>query len=245
MSWPNGQGSSYQTTIDFGRALYPKHITIRYLLPSGSLRVQGASLIDDRSYRWGGAPLSEALTVDWRLELVNSGDLKVYRNRNVLPRAFIVHRSRVVTEPDVALQSAAGDLRRVVVLESAPPEIESLPATGEPVDERVQVVSYEPEHIVVTARLTRPGHLLLTDAYYPGWTAQVDGIDTEILPADVLFRAVPLSAGEHTIEFRYQPDSFARGLLLTVLSLGVVLMLLLYRAFGGRFRLWMRRTVQA
>jgi len=59
------------------------------------------------------------------------------------------------------------------------------------------------------------GLLVLTDTYYPGWRAFVDGREEHIVSADYLFRGVPLAAGKHSVEFVYAPDSFRIGLLLS------------------------------
>ena len=68
----------------------------------------------------------------------------------------------------------------------------------------------------------QPGYLVLTDAYYPGWTATVDGQPAEIERADIMFRAVKVPAGQHRVELRYQPQSFSLGLLI---SIGTVVVL--------------------
>jgi uncharacterized membrane protein YfhO len=76
------------------------------------------------------------------------------------------------------------------------------------------------------------GFLVLSDVWYPGWKARVDGMDTPILRANYLFRAVPVSNGEHTVEMIYQPPSFLAGLavtLLAILGLGIT-----YRLSGNR-----------
>lgn len=57
-----------------------------------------------------------------------------------------------------------------------------------------------------------PGYLLLTDAYYPGWTATVDGQPVLIMRADVMFRAVALPVGAHQAAFTYAPRSVTVGL---------------------------------
>jgi len=53
--------------------------------------------------------------------------------------------------------------------------------------------------------------LVLSDAFYPGWTAEVDGMLTEILPANVAGRAVPLGPGHHRVGFRYHTPGLAVG----------------------------------
>ncbi|MES2640391.1 MAG: hypothetical protein V4850_12940 [Myxococcota bacterium] len=79
----------------------------------------------------------------------------------------------------------------------------------------------------VTVRASGPGTLVLADTWYPRWTATVDGVATEILRADVTVRAVPLSEGEHTVVFRFDPGVpgvalwLAVGVLAGVVAVGV------------------------
>jgi len=89
---------------------------------------------------------------------------------------------------------------------------------------QAEIVDYKNNNVTIRASLNGPGILVLADSFYPGWKAYVDGKETEILPADFLFRAVPLSRGEHMVIFRYQPRSFAIGLSLSLVTLaGLIL----------------------
>ena len=56
-----------------------------------------------------------------------------------------------------------------------------------------------------------PGFVVLTDSWYPGWEARVDGKEVPILHADVLFRAVAVPAGRSRVEFDFRPRSVALG----------------------------------
>ena len=80
------------------------------------------------------------------------------------------------------------------------------------------MASFGPHHVTVTARLGGPGWLVMTEAYYPGWSASVDECDTPIALAYGLFRAVPLEAGRHRVEFRYRPQSLRRGAMLSLVG---------------------------
>jgi uncharacterized membrane protein YfhO len=67
----------------------------------------------------------------------------------------------------------------------------------------------------------------LTDAYYPGWQASLNGRPVDILPVDILFRAVPVPAGEHTLVYEFKPRSVylgagISGLALLALVVGLV-----------------------
>ena len=80
-----------------------------------------------------------------------------------------------------------------------------------------------PERIIVETDATRPGILVLTDTFYPGWRVTVDDTPADLLRANYLFRGVYVPAGVHRIEFTYHPAPFQRGLLVSSLALAVVL----------------------
>ena len=72
------------------------------------------------------------------------------------------------------------------------------------------------------------GWLVLADTHFPGWQATIDGDPVEIFPANYLFRAVPVPAGSHQVEFRYGPASFRLGLVLFGIGLVALLGLALW-----------------
>ena len=81
-----------------------------------------------------------------------------------------------------------------------------------------EIPSYEAsgsgEHLYVQIETegVRPAVVVLTDAYYPGWEARVDGERVPLLRADFLFRGIAVSAGSHRIELDYRPGSLRLGL---------------------------------
>ncbi len=77
--------------------------------------------------------------------------------------------------------------------------------------DQVTIISYEPERVIIEANLASEGYLILTDTCYPGWRARVDGKESSIIRANLLFRAISLSAGQHRVEFSYEPASLKVG----------------------------------
>jgi uncharacterized membrane protein YfhO len=77
---------------------------------------------------------------------------------------------------------------------------------------------------------------VVTDTYYPGWRAFVDGVERPIYPADVAFRGVLLPPGRHTVEMRYEPLSFRAGLAVSAAALAVTAGLAMYGLAGRRRR---------
>jgi hypothetical protein len=164
--------------------------------------------------------LADGATDSWRRVFVQPvmGDafLNAYENTHVLPRAVLFSQYRIVGSRNHALEfplEAGIDPRQQVAIELppgiAPPAASPLAATaGE-----ARVTAYEPERIVVKAAVEGAGEwLVLSEVVFPGWTASVDGRETEVARADGLFRAVWLPAGAHEVVFRYRPRSLWLGL---------------------------------
>ena len=63
--------------------------------------------------------------------------------------------------------------------------------------------------------------MVLSDTYYPGWRAFVDGVERPILRANHVFRAVVVPAGAQEVVFSYEPDSFRYGLLVSVAAVAL------------------------
>ncbi len=158
---------------------------------------------------------------DEALELVgvyNSG-AHLYENRQTMPRAFIVSGYAVVKGDFWGvlnwMRGPDFDPTTMVVLMETPDApagpVESISATAE-------VVSYEAARVVVEAESDGPGWLVLSDTYYPGWEATVDGRSTPIYQANGSVRAVRLPEGKHEIVFCFRPRSFYWGALISAVS---------------------------
>lgn len=86
----------------------------------------------------------------------------------------------------------------------------------------VDIHKYTDREVVVETSSGVPKLLFISDNYYPGWKATVDGDEVKILRANYTFRAVPLTPGEHTVVFYYDSAVFKLGVVVSVLSLGVL-----------------------
>jgi uncharacterized membrane protein YfhO len=213
--WPdNSKGSDYIAHLEFGKALVPRQISIEYLAPAGWLHLQSLSLIDDRTATFWPVVVS----TEGQFRLVHSGDVKIYENLDSLPRAFVVHRTRVLDDEAAIATMKDPSFRpeKEVILAPGGQEVSPLHASGE---DMVELLSYEPERIVISANLAEEGYLVLTDAYYPGWRALIDGLETPIYRADLLFRTVHLPAGQHRVEFIYDPLCFKFGAAISLTAL--------------------------
>lgn len=139
----------------------------------------------------------------------------IFKNNSALPRAFFVtdwdNRSdeqtlSLLIDPSFPLEkkiiiSASTDLKR-----------------SDGANSMVSFDFYSSQNSIVNVKTDKEGFLFVSDAWYPGWKAKVDGIDTTIYRADYAFRAVPIFSGEHKVEFTYEPESLKIGALATLIT---------------------------
>jgi hypothetical protein len=166
------------------------------------------------------------------LELVqNTDEGRIYRNPNVLPRAWLVHAAEAIPDDDAQLARMARDdfdPAKIAILPSAAPPV-SAPASPEP----VPAVTYAPNRAEVRASAAAPAVLVLSDAYSDDWHASVDGQPATLYRANYAFRGVWLPPGEHTVVFSYQPRAFLIG---GAISLAALVALLAYGLWYWRRR---------
>ena len=143
--------------------------------------------------------------------------------RPPVPRFRLVHAVRMVDDEEAAfaeLFSPTFDPARRAVLERADGEV----PLAEPTDggDAVRVLRDEAEAIDVQTRSSAPALLVIGDNHYPGWSARVDGEPARLLRVDYTFRGVPVPAGEHHVQLRYDPRSVRLGALVSLCAVIVI-----------------------
>ncbi len=209
--------------ITFPEPTVPKAITMTGCVVDESCTIHGLTLVNSAAETFQPLVLG-----DYRM--IHSGDVKIYENLDALPRAFFV--SNWEWQPDIAssvaqLQDPNFDPRQTAVLISDPND-NNLVAGGVSTETAVaDITQFTPEQITIKTETETPTLLILTEAYYPGWQATIDGDPTTIYPADAYFQAVFVPEGKHELSFAFQPDSFRYGRILTLIGLGISLLLII------------------
>lgn len=149
----------------------------------------------------------------------NKDLVKLYENTEALPEAYIVHNAVNVSDGDEslkAIQAKTFDPRSHVVLEE---QVDLDQNYNLQFKDSVKTTRPNNNSVDIELSTNKPGFLVLTDTYYPGWKAYVDGVETPILRANYLFRAIKIPQGEHTVKFTYVPSSFWLGVILSLSTL--------------------------
>ena len=170
-----------------------------------------------------------------RFELVVNGPVRVYQNRSVQPRAFLVGQY-VSATGDTArrmLRREQVNLTQSVVLDRKLPPADE-PVAGGPSGE-ASIARYEDTMVRIVTKTSQRKLLVLADTYYPGWQARIDGRPAPIYLANLGFRAVSVPEGEHTVEFTYRPLSVRIGAACSAAGLlGIALLFMRSRGRGAQ-----------
>ncbi len=165
--------------------------------------VRAVTLVDTRT-----GDFQQLAPYPWERTL--SSDVKLYQNSANLLRAFVIPDARFVADDDFGTEDALNLMRhpffdetQVVIISKQPPV--ELGSYGAAPPHGADVTAYTHTRITVAVNAPAPAYLVLTDAYYPGWVATVNGVETPIERADVMFRAVQVPRGESEVVFEYRP----------------------------------------
>ena len=153
-------------------------------------------------------------------KVVMDSDVILLENLRYLPRAFPVHNAKILTTPDeifAALLEPGFNPTEVVILEEDPKIAISSKNTPSSAS-NVQIIDYFNRTLRIKASMAADGFLVVSEKYYPGWKAHVNGQETQIYKANYTLQAIFLPQGEHEVLFRFQSTQFIVGLAVTMLT---------------------------
>lgn len=181
-----------------------------------------------------------------RFELVNADQAKrtfTFRNSSALPRAWFVSNALVAhsgTEVFAQMNDPGFNPARTAILEEEPAGTLTAPDSS-----AAEVTEYKSNKITVNTYTSSSALLVLSEIYYPaGWNVYVDGTMATIHKTNYVLRSVVVPAGEHTVEFRFEPAMYALGWNLTTgawVICGLCILIGLFADPGIRGRVLGRR----
>lgn len=187
---------------------------------TGSWQVGGAVLLHD-----AGQTFQQVVVGQYRL--LHSGDVKIYENLDVWPRAYLAEQVTVLA-PDSSIDFELAQVqamrgKQTAVMTKTDDSLVTVNGDGG----QVEVVAYEPERVVLRVASEGQNLLVLSDSLYPSWQATVNGEPVPIHRTNVLFRGVVVPDGVHEVVFAYEGDK--RPLWVTLFALFCWLLLWVWR----------------
>jgi hypothetical protein len=226
------EGHEYVAMVRLNRSQQISNLKLNWANLPAVMNIQHISLINEP--QGTSLPLTSlGLSKKWRkVEQISSGI--IYENQQVMPRAWLVPET-IVLKPEEVLTAVhtselpdgrTYDPKTMALVEDGTAQFQS--SALQPTD-TVKVVSLEETRVELQTQASAPAFLVLSDVFYPGWRATIDGKRTPIFQTNYIQRGVKLPAGEHMVRFEFHPLSFKLGVGITMASL-----------FGGGY--WLFRA---
>ncbi|HWP42301.1 MAG TPA: YfhO family protein, partial [Blastocatellia bacterium] len=166
------------------------------------------------THNWRDAPEASEL-------LLSAEGISLYENRSAMPRAFLV--SGVIEVKDQAgaleaLKDPAFDPKQAVVIETGRSARSEAGAQAG----SAKIIEDKRNRLVVECEAISDAMLVVSDNYYPGWEAYVDGRPAEVFKANCTMRAVKVEPGRHVVSFEFVPATFRISIYVTAVTLALV-----------------------
>jgi hypothetical protein len=223
------QSLRYWTKFDLGEKTGVDRVEVKCVAEGASLTVWKATIYDSSGA--GPFPLTRRLPEHWR-KVYDDDAAQIYENPRALPRAWLVPKVEVVSA-EQALRRIRGESeqsfnpREVALLELSPdstPDVTDkarldLPQGDFKAPAEARIVNYGPNRLAIETVADKRAALVVSETYYPGWEATMDGRPAAILTANYLLRGVIVPEGRHLVEMRYTAPAARRGAIISALTL--------------------------
>lgn len=147
-------------------------------------------------------------------KLIGIAEGGIYYQRKVpFPRAWIAQRIEVEQNDDAIRLNHILPGKEDMTVTAYVGRTIKCPSVGG----SASVMEYRTNQITINTS-GNGGLLVLSDQFYPGWIATVDGMRAPIIRTDTVFRGVCVAPGEHSVTFRYQPNSLVIGLAISIIG---------------------------
>ncbi len=201
----------------------------------------------DSAYAYGASMLTQTFDLGWRNErlghmygmnytlsrarpreglqdvFTGRSGIKIWYDPGAFPRAWTVHHILVVPDRLKSMAEVAGgtfDLRGTALTNAATPAPDS--CSGE---DKVTGIVDETESFRASVEMACQGLLVVSDNWFPGWRASVDGKSAKIWKVDHAIRGVTVPPGRHTVTMNYRPFWVYVGFLCTLAGLAGAIIL--------------------
>ncbi len=220
-SWTAGEfeGHSYLARLAFDRAEIER-VEFKYVADRADLTIVRAALYDATTGESQPLDMMSLSPDRWR-SLGSFGQVELFENQKCLPRAWFVRHLTAAPEREVLQAIRTGRMKNGEAFDPAETALFAredygnrdiaLPPIGDTAGATVRITSYQPQRIELQTSNQQPGFLVLSETYYRGWEAWIDGRRAPVERVNYALRGLAVPAGEHRIEFVFRSPSFRNG----------------------------------
>ncbi len=216
---------NYVSILPLNKLSNVKNLELKWLGKSGAIGIQKISLFDDNTKTSYLITEKNNFLADikrWR-HVENINRTSVYENLGAMSRAWLVPEV-ISLKPEQVItaikSSRLPDGRfyqpsKIALVE----ENLDFKAKNFDLGATSNLVKLDDTHIQIKTNSQSPAFLVLSDVYYPGWKAKIDGKSTHIFQTNYVLRGVLIPEGNHVVEFIFSSGSFHIGAGISAASL--------------------------
>lgn len=248
------QDTSYYRVLDLTRNVYNDAIQAYFHKSIGGYSPAKLEIYQDlidvhMSSKFNSEVLNMLNTKYVIVQTGQQGGAGVIPNQTALGNAWFVNEVKLVNTADeeilslnapalgdtAEMQNAFSAAKTAVVRNKFANELKGY-SFGKDSASRIVLTKYGLNDLTFRSENSRDGLAVFSDIYYPhGWKAFVDGKETPIIRANYVLRALKVPAGSHTIEFKFEPESYQRGDSIAMAS-SIIILLLCVSMLGIYFK---------
>lgn len=165
----------------------------------------------------------------------NPGNLGVQENPTVMGNAWFANKIVMVDTPQQEFDGLGdtANIRNAVINKSFQSSLKNQNLSFDP-NAKITMTKYVPDVMTYSYEAASPQFAVFSEVYYPenkGWRVYIDGVRKEgLVRTNYLLRGIEVPAGKHTLEMKFEPESYYAGqnfgrigsILLILLLLGAI-----------------------
>ncbi len=229
----NCAANFYVTKVQLDRPTSVNQLQLR--LPTENM---GSVNIRKISFNNSQTKVSHPLLGGRLQHVENIGETSIYENQQAMPRAWLASQVQTARPDQILAAVKTAKLpngerfnpRNMALIE----EPTNFPIQLPDPNATVQVEFPSETQVRLQANSNQPAFLVLSDVFYPGWQAHIDGQRTHIFQTDYILRGINLPPGQHTVTFSFRPRSFAIGCGVSGAAFALLLYLVVSDRQGGK-----------
>lgn len=161
-----------------------------------------------------------------------NGSYKMSRNATALGNAWIVKSVQFVKNSDEEMKAINSfDPKQEAIVDEQYKKLLDTTRLGADPSAFIKMENYHPDHLEYSYSAPRDVIAVFSEIYYDkGWNMYIDGEQKPYFRADYVLRAAQLPAGNHKVEFKFEPKSYYTG---EKISLAGTVLLILCLGFAG------------
>lgn len=138
---------------------------------------------------------------------------RMQRNPTVCGNAWFVTSVQFADNADQEMSAISSfDAKKEAIVDKRFKDLIDVKRLGVGSEGFIKLVNYHPDHLTYEYSLAKDAIAVFSEIYYEkGWNMYIDGVKHPYFRADYVLRAAQLEAGNHKVEFKFEPTSYYAG----------------------------------